>query len=1202
MCHSKRALRFLICCILAPGMAIATTANAARGDAPAYLVEQARQYVAAEATIPGDNLLVVYQNNYRLSLTEQDYVLFKIVDRTTGERYMVGIDHSGVVLDHERLQAIEKQKYRERYGKLHPRLHDRLAQSAADDQLPVSIWLRTGSELRSERPTPDAAKQMSRSDIAAFKRAAAERSREFHSAVRRPLNEWLDARGYSGKGSDSAPIVFTKVPAQTIHELARLDYVVAIDLVVVGGPDGVESRLGGGPEADSAHRTEKADIVEDRGITGQGIVLGVVEKDAVSGANPYLNNTDHAVTYYRPPTIDSHPTFVAGFMASTHDTSRGVAPYIDEIASANSGAWTLTAMQPAVHWARETRGATALNNSYYLGTTGALTMSDRWADHLVRSHNSAFVVAAGNQHDTNPNYLVRSPGLAYNVITVGAIDHLGTGSWDDDRMWNDTGYVAPQLRWKPDVVACGCKNSVPDIDHRLTGTTTAWPWIGTVDCGTSFAAPAVTGMAATLQQREPFLAFWPEAVKAIVIASALHDIEGDQARSDRDGAGHIDMAAGDLIAAERWWTAQEIDEYSFDGRWMTIPIGKLYAGERFRAALTYDSNPDSDDYFVVPPFPPGSALEGDLDLYLYDSNGTDVAFGGGIDSWEIIDHTVSATDEYELRIVNYGYIDGRWTYMAVAWFKGHNVLNSAIQIGDPLTSAGDAYRVDTSSTAEWWAIGLKPQEAGYDLLLYDESVYGNPAEYDFLVHSVFPEGDVDVVLIDRHHAPAKSYYPEVRHGVSGGTGYYRIQSAVHGGLLTPGVRSFTTSPLFVVMVFDVPMSAGVPTYFALRGEEWRPIDLGMLLMDSDPGDSSTFYQHRGDAVAQADLAGVNEAFNYSATDSDTMALVVYNNYMRDPTSWDLYVDVTAPTGETVQVNGGAPTTASPLVTLNLSASDPQTGVGEMRLSNDGVSWTPWRAYAPAVAWTLTPGDGTKHVFVQFRNNAGQPGPSTSVTIVLDQDADNDSAPNVEDNCNQVFNPAQRDTDGDSIGNRCDPDIAVPNDCVVNFADLNVMKMAFFATRGSPNWNPDADFNGDDVVNFADLLMMKTTFFGLPGPSGRHNACAPDLTVQLVNAPTTVGCPGGQGTCLHTVDFVIDEMNGVGTLETFWVQVFTDSGLFDALPIPGIMAGAGVPLSVTLGPGDNCYDPDCAVTVEVDYTHVLTEFDEGNNIDSRLDTS
>lgn len=111
------------------------------------------------------------------------------------------------------------------------------------------------------------------------------------------------------------------------------------------------------------------------------------------------------------------------------------------------------------------------------------------------------------------------------------------------------------------------------------------------------------------------------------------------------------------------------------------------------------------------------------------------------------------------------------------------------------------------------------------------------------------------------------------------------------------------------------------------------------------------------------------------------------------------------------------------------------------------------------------------------------------------DGDGDEVIDIADNCTAVANPAQEDSDGDAIGNACDPDIHGVNDCVVNFFDLNAMKAAFFSSMGQPSFNPDADLSGpagspDGIVNFNDLVRMTAFFFGPPGPSGLPNDCSP----------------------------------------------------------------------------------------------------------------
>jgi PKD repeat protein/ribosomal protein L40E len=72
----------------------------------------------------------------------------------------------------------------------------------------------------------------------------------------------------------------------------------------------------------------------------------------------------------------------------------------------------------------------------------------------------------------------------------------------------------------------------------------------------------------------------------------------------------------------------------------------------------------------------------------------------------------------------------------------------------------------------------------------------------------------------------------------------------------------------------------------------------------------------------------------------------------------------------LDINNGASSTDSATVMLNLAA-DSSSNIVEMRFSNDNVGWSDWMAYAATASWTLQPGDGTKTVYVQFRDSNGQ---------------------------------------------------------------------------------------------------------------------------------------------------------------------------------------------------------------------------------------
>jgi hypothetical protein len=90
------------------------------------------------------------------------------------------------------------------------------------------------------------------------------------------------------------------------------------------------------------------------------------------------------------------------------------------------------------------------------------------------------------------------------------------------------------------------------------------------------------------------------------------------------------------------------------------------------------------------------------------------------------------------------------------------------------------------------------------------------------------------------------------------------------------------------------------------------------------------------------------------------------------------------------------------------------------------------------------------------------------------DADGDVITDNIDNCLEVVNSNQRDTDRDGFGNRCDGDLN--NDGSVNILDLGLFKQRFTST------DANADFNGDGNVDILDLGLFKQMFNKPPGPS------------------------------------------------------------------------------------------------------------------------
>jgi hypothetical protein len=94
------------------------------------------------------------------------------------------------------------------------------------------------------------------------------------------------------------------------------------------------------------------------------------------------------------------------------------------------------------------------------------------------------------------------------------------------------------------------------------------------------------------------------------------------------------------------------------------------------------------------------------------------------------------------------------------------------------------------------------------------------------------------------------------------------------------------------------------------------------------------------------------------------------------------LDDVGPTG-TVLINSGAAYTNSRWVTLTLTCSDAVSGCSEMQFKNDGSTYSSPEPYAATKPWTLAAADGTRVLYVKFKDKAGNWSAPYTDTIVLD---------------------------------------------------------------------------------------------------------------------------------------------------------------------------------------------------------------------------
>jgi hypothetical protein len=190
------------------------------------------------------------------------------------------------------------------------------------------------------------------------------------------------------------------------------------------------------------------------------------------------------------------------------------------------------------------------------------------------------------------------------------------------------------------------------------------------------------------------------------------------------------------------------------------------------------------------------------------------------------------------------------------------------------------------------------------------------------------------------------------------TGMKLDKTAPTGSLAINNGEAYTTSASVTLTLTAADATSGVyQVRYSNDGtwdtEPWEtPSPSKTWTLTSTDGTNTVYYQIK-------DNAGLT-----STIYSDTITL-----------------DTTPPTG-IITINDGAAYTTTATVTLSLYATDATSGITEMRFSNDNTTYTEWQTYATTKPWTLPDNDGTKTVYVQFKDHAGLSKTHTD-TIILD---------------------------------------------------------------------------------------------------------------------------------------------------------------------------------------------------------------------------
>lgn len=150
---------------------------------------------------------------------------------------------------------------------------------------------------------------------------------------------------------------------------------------------------------------------------------------------------------------------------------------------------------------------------------------------------------------------------------------------------------------------------------------------------------------------------------------------------------------------------------------------------------------------------------------------------------------------------------------------------------------------------------------------------------------------------------------------------------------------------------------------------------GSLDKRSDSGRSSSYTTEH--TVTLSGLSeGTSYRFQIQSTDQAGNRATHDGNFATSSAA-----DTTPPRGS-IRINGGAASTNSSQVRIDIEASDDRGGRIEYQLSNDARVWSAWNNVVKSVNWTLAPGTGTRTVYARFRDAAGNISATVSDDIIV----------------------------------------------------------------------------------------------------------------------------------------------------------------------------------------------------------------------------
>lgn len=448
--------------------------------------------------------------------------------------------------------------------------------------------------------------------------------------------------------SSYSPCVFVDLTVDGVAELLKKDEVQRIgywDDEIIENNE--HSTIAAFTSAEISDISTHANIIAvDRakatyGVSGSGVKIGQYEPACPRSSNvtrnPSFNNTNiggvvdyHADNVYTVMhTIAPNATYYASGMYVNNTTTTQSPNYASQIE------WLLA------------QGVNIINYSAGSASYNSYNEKAKWIDHIAYNHDVHVVKSAGNSGATG----ISSPGMAYNIITVGNTQMTSPFTiHSSSSYFNDTVSRVMGKTFKPDVVAPGTYSSGRS--------------------GTSYSAPLVTGTIALLCEYSPSLKTKQHIVKAILAATTGKETRKYQTADSnfrQYGAGMIDARAALWVIGQGRYSGST-GTVSSSSPTMSYNMSVTSSDTVMRIALAYANRVKFDSSSHTGSISAG--MIGELKLEVFSPGGSLVAscttVGANLKVVEFIPNGVYGT--YMIKVTQVTEASGgRATNFGVAW-------------------------------------------------------------------------------------------------------------------------------------------------------------------------------------------------------------------------------------------------------------------------------------------------------------------------------------------------------------------------------------------------------------------------------------------------------------------------------------------------------------------------------------------------------